>query len=120
MYFAKPQIYDRTAPVISGATAETKAVLATIRNTNRQILIGVKGRLLFQALSGLYRCFTGLSIRTARREHVCNRQRLNSGAMIGISDHMPNFVTYAGMGATATQQAATLRAMDATTKAKMC
>lgn len=100
MYFAKPQIYDRTAPVISGATAETKAVLTTIRNTNRQILIGSqKEASVIQALSGRLPVLYGFEYQDGQTANTAAIvSAYNSGAMIGISDHMPNFVTYAGMG----------------------
>lgn len=102
-----PQIVDSVAPVLSGATAETKAVLSEIRNSNRHILLGalrtksavtepenlagiMGGRKSWATAYDVQEGFDWLTAKISAD--------YATGSQIMLHDHMPNPVTWSGWG----------------------
>lgn len=102
MHLSKAQAYDVVAPILPNSTAETKALLRRIRNTNRKALVGSHGawNTISSLSGGRYPAIYGF-------EHQAGRNTIGpqivsanaAGSIITLSDHMPNVVNWAGYGA---------------------
>lgn len=104
-----PQIYDATAPCLEGATVETKALLARIRNTNGHLLLGAERSIslsgvvsqeveqMIQITDGHKPAVVGYVLQAGATNNTPQIQKdYADGAIIALLDHIPNPVTWTG------------------------